>query len=117
MVLNADSLVIGRLWHIDEHFSERRDFLVARVASKDGGPLNRGDRVAVDEAVAAPRASVSQSFLEQRVVNDPLIIAAIAVLTGISSDRNQVGASALSVFFDQKVAKTTTLADLRALLG
>jgi len=117
IVLNATGELVAELWRIDQHFEERRSFLLASVGAAVVGQEAQASGVAPDEGVAAARASVAQGLLELGHMNDPLILAAIAVLNGRSSDHNKVAASALAVFFDERIARAAMLPGVRKLIA
>jgi len=70
------------------------------------------------QTCAAPEvlSAVAWGLLEQGIVDDALLAAAEAVMLGESADMNRVGASALRVIFDERIACRDLTARLHDLL-
>lgn len=62
-------------------------------------------------------ASVAQGLLDQELLAEGLLNAAAAILLGESADANTVGASALSVILDPRLARDDFRRNLRAELA
>ena len=116
-ILTLDPQLLKGLWQIDDSFAERKAALLASTYKAMPDSQAPTEDIAADETVAAARASVAHGLLVLGHKNDPLIVAAISILNGVSADENDVGASALEVIFDERLRTATTLRSLRDILG
>lgn len=103
-VLEASLSTLSSVWFITSAFDERRrkvlDFERARETP----------------AEAAIVASVAQGLLDQGLADDALVLAAVAIGLGEGADSNRVGASALEVLVDRRLAKVAFPESLRAII-
>lgn len=100
LILREPDSMIRSLWKVTANFDRQRQKSQQR------------------QTCAAPEvlSAVAWGLLEQGIVDDALLAAAEAVMLGESADMNRVGASALRVIFDERIACRDLTARLHDLL-
>jgi hypothetical protein len=103
-ILEAEPAAVAQCWRVSRHFSSIRTALANR---------SRKDASESDFPKGATRAAVAAGLYGQAMFDEAVVAAALAINMGITSDRNQFGASAVSVLLRSNLATPELFERLR----
>jgi len=92
-VLCAPATEVATLWRVTDGFDVCRKRALEFHQNRD------------DPARPEVLASVADGLLEQGLVDDPIVLAALAISLGETADMNLVGASALEVLMSNRLSR------------
>jgi hypothetical protein len=100
-ILSDSAAEVGKLWRVTTAFDDCRQkaFQIEKERTDPPRP--------------AVLASVAWGLLEQGFIDDPVVLAGLAISAGEEADVNRVGASALEVLLDPRLAQPGQLESLR----
>jgi hypothetical protein len=106
-ILDSAPAAVARCWHVSDRFAAIRTEMVKRTETK----RKKTDASAFPEGATTAAIAAGLHDIEQ--FDEAVVVAALAIKKGISSDKNEFGASAVGVLLRPNLATADLFDQLR----